>query len=146
MSIRGHYKTRQQQIILDHLKEHKDVDMTANGIWASLQEQGMEVGQTTVYRALERLAEEHDVMKVPSADGNRAQYRYVGESAPAASGKLVCLVCNKSYPLECRKLETLTQHIQSDHQFEIDPRYTVLYGYCPGCTAKNKNDHVSDRR
>ncbi len=80
-------------------------------------------------------------MKVPSAEGNRARYRYVGERAAAASGKLVCLICSRAYPLECRKLETLTRHIQSDHQFEIDPRYTVLYGYCPGCAGQNKEDN-----
>lgn len=135
--MRGRYRTRQQQIILEYLEECKDAVVTVEGIWTALQNAGAEVGQTTVYRALERLAEDHFVIKIPAADGNCAQYRYVGESAPATSGKLVCLKCSKTYPLECSKLEILAQHIREDHQFEIDPRYTVLYGYCSECAKDN---------
>lgn len=137
MGTRRRYRTRQQQLILEYLKECGDAGVTVESIWTSLQDRGAKVGQTTVYRGLERLAEEHIVIKIPSADGNCAQYRYLGESAPASSGKLVCLKCNRTYPLECTKLETLTQHIQADHQFEIDPRYTVLYGCCAGCAKYN---------
>ena len=142
MATRDRYRTKQQKIILAYLQTHENTTLTVEHIWTALREKGTEVGQTTVYRALERLVEEHFVVKIPSASGNCAQYRYVGESASTTSGKLVCLTCNKTYPLECNKLEALTRHIQADHQFEIDPRYTVLYGCCPGCAAKTKKDNL----
>ena len=46
---------------------------------------------------------------------------------------MVCLDCGRAFPLECSHLEELTRHIQSDHQFEVDTRHTVLYGHCCDC-------------
>ena len=59
--------------------------------------------------------------------------RYMGEAALPSSGRMVCLDCGRAFPLECSHLEELTRHIQSDHQFEVDTRHTVLYGHCCDC-------------
>lgn len=138
MADRGRYRTRQQERILAYLIERRDTFLTADAVLAGLREAGASVGLTTVYRALERLSDEGVVVKVPALDGSRAQYRYTGPDQNPSRGKLVCLKCGRTQLLECARLETLTQHIQEDHQFEIDPRRTVLYGCCKACRAKGE--------
>lgn len=56
-----------------------------------------------------------------------------GGSSPPLQRRMVCLDCGRAFPLECSHLEELTRHIQSDHQFEVDTRHTVLYGHCCDC-------------
>lgn len=133
-----HYRTKQQDLILAYLSRHTDDAVTVDTILDALHTSGSEIGQTTVYRALDRLVEDGAAIKVPAANGNRAWYRYVGEDAPASSGKMVCLKCGRTYPLECTQLGALAQHIYADHQFAIDPRHTILYGYCQRCEPKKR--------
>lgn len=130
------YRTKQQDLILAYLSGHTDDALTVEAIIAGLRASGCDIGQTTVYRVLDRLVEDGAAVKVPAADGNRAWYRYVGAKALPSSGKMVCLKCGKTYPLECTQLEALTRHIYADHQFAIDPRRTILYGYCQACESK----------
>ncbi|QQR06454.1 Fur family transcriptional regulator [Flavonifractor plautii] len=111
----------------------KDTAFTAESVWRGLLEVEEKVGRATVYRALDRLVEAGTILKIPSGDGNRALYRYMGEAALPSSGRMVCLDCGRAFPLECSHLEELTRHIQSDHQFEVDTRHTVLYGHCCDC-------------
>ena len=127
------YNTKQQAMILDYLVRKKDPVFTAEAVWHGLRELENTVSRATVYRALDRLVEAGTILKIPSGDGNRALYRYMGETALPSSGRMVCLDCGRAFPLECSHLEELTRHIQSDHQFEVDTRHTVLYGHCCDC-------------
>ena len=129
----GRYHTKQQTRILEYLALKKDTAFTAESVWRGLLGGEEKVGRATVYRALDRLVEAGTILKIPSGDGNRALYRYMGEAALPSSGRMVCLDCGRAFPLECSHLEELTRHIQSDHQFEVDTRHTVLYGHCCDC-------------
>ena len=113
----GRYHTKQQTLILEYLALKKDTAFTAESVWRGLLGVEEKVGRATVYRALDRLVEAG----------------YMGEAALPSSGRMVCLDCGRAFPLECSHLEELTRHIQSDHQFEVDTRHTVLYGHCCDC-------------
>lgn len=129
---RGSYSTAQQRCILEYLEEHSSEAVTAEQVYQALSA-SCKVGQTTVYRTLDRLAEKDLVIKVPSYEGRQARYRYVGTSSDPSFGRMVCLECGRTVPLECVHLEELVKHIGADHQFEVDTRHTVLYGYCSEC-------------
>lgn len=133
MAERGRYRTKQQEMILDCLKKQKDIFCTVEEFMECLHREGIHVGQTTVYRALERLSEDGAVVKIPSVDGSKAQFRYVGEEISSAVGKLVCLKCGAMIPLECSRLDAFYEHIHEDHGFQLDQRHMILYGYCGQC-------------
>ena len=118
----GRYHTKQQTLILEYLALKKDTAFTAESVWRGLLGVEEKVGRATVYRALDRLVEAGTILN-----------RYMGEAALPSSGRMVCLDCGRAFPLECSHLEELTRHIQSDHQFEVDTRHTVLYGHCCDC-------------
>ena len=56
-----------------------------------------------------------------------------GRPETAAHGKLVCLQCGATRPLECHMLDELSQHLEGAHGFRIEPSRTVLYGLCAKC-------------
>ena len=133
MAERGRYRTRQQEIIVSCLKKQKEIFCTVEEFMERLKSDGIHVGQTTVYRALERLCEDGLVVKIPSVDGSKAQFRYIGEEINRNVGKLVCLKCGSMIPLECSRLDEFYRHIHDDHGFKLDQKHRVLYGYCSSC-------------
>ena len=133
MAERGRYRTKQQEIILSCLKKQKETFCTVEQFMQWLHRDGIHVGQTTVYRALERLTEDGVVVKIPSVDGSKAQFKYIGEEINCNVGKLVCLKCGSMIPLECSRLDAFYEHIHEDHGFLLDHRHMVLYGYGSQC-------------
>ena len=63
MSERGRYKTKQQDLILECLKKQKWRFLTVSQFMDCLREKGVVVGQTTVYRVLERMVDDGKMMK-----------------------------------------------------------------------------------
>lgn len=97
MAERVRYRTKQQELIRDCLEKHSDRFVTAEQCMDCLKAEGIHVGQTTVYRALDRLTEENAVIKIPAVDGAGAQYRYIGELRPAARGGLSACSAGRSF-------------------------------------------------
>ena len=70
MSERGRYKTKQQDLILECLKKQKWRFLTVSQFMDCLREKGVVVGQTTVYRVLERMVDDGKMMKIGTSWGN----------------------------------------------------------------------------
>ncbi len=111
------YKTRQSAEILSLLAQNRERHLTAEEIYFSLKNKGETVGQSTVYRQLERLFSEGKVRKFAGADGRGA----------------CCLL-----HAECGFLNTLSEHIQKEHGFTVDNGRTVFYGLCADCAEKGE--------
>lgn len=142
MAERGRYKTKQQEVILECLKKQTSRFLTVDQIMNALAEEQVAVGYTTVYRFLERLAQEGKVMKLPTEDGTKMRYCFADEEALGKTGKLVCLQCGTFIPMECSRLEELLAHISAEHGFELDRRHMVLYGYCENCKKRYPKIHA----
>lgn len=136
MSSRSKYRTKQRDVIRDYLETVPGVHITAGEICDGLREIGTPVGQTTVYRQLERLVDEGLVNKY-IIDGNTpACFEYVPAGNPV--GNEVCFhckceKCGKLIHLHCGELEDMQNHLQTQHQFTVNPLRTVFYGLCPEC-------------
>ena len=66
------YHTRQKDSILALLQEQEEQFLTVDEIRLRLTQDGISVGQSTVYRTVERLVADGVVSKVPSVDRSRA--------------------------------------------------------------------------
>ena len=130
----GRYHTKQQTLILEYLALKKDTAFTAESVWRGLLGGGgkmlAEPLSTVRWTAWWRRARSS---KFPLGMATGHSTAIWGETALPSSGRMVCLDCGRAFPLECSHLEELTRHIQSDHQFEVDTRHTVLYGHCCDC-------------
>ncbi len=128
---RKQYNTRQREVILDFLKQNEDLSLTVEAITNELKGQ---VGQTTVYRYLEKLANEKIVLKYDKPDGKCTYYKYYKPQSDAVKGcHLLCTECGKITALSCHFIFELDAHIRSQHQFNLDGTKTILYGVCGQC-------------
>lgn len=130
---RGRYHTKQQNEILQSLRQYQDRFISIEDLMGEMRQQELHVGQTTVYRALERFAVEGSVLKIPSVAGQPARYCYIGEDNKDRYGRLVCLKCGGVIPLKCGCMREFAGHVLADHHFQLDEQNTIFYGYCEAC-------------
>lgn len=131
------YKTRQRALIEQTLEENGDRHITAEELSERLAQKGFAVGRTTVYRTLERLAEEGKVQKY-TAIGESACYQYIESNECCEHFHLKCVSCGKLIHIECNHLAALSEHIAAEHGFQVDMLKTVLYGLCGDCAVTGK--------
>lgn len=129
------YTTKQQQAILRCLEARPQQAMTAVELAESLRASGSPVGLATVYRRLDRLAEAGRVHRVQTEEG--AVYQYCPEGGAGRGCFLLrCEGCGRIVHLDCVRLEALYDHLESAHDFRVDPRRTVLAGRCRACSGE----------
>ena len=102
------YSTRQQKIILECLQEYGDTFYTI------------------------------DQFMEPAVEGAPAQYRFIRDEERKNYGKLVCLECGHTIPLQCGCIDHFVGHVLDEHGFEIDQSRTIFYGYCDSCRRLKK--------
>jgi Fur family ferric uptake transcriptional regulator len=92
------------------------------------------IGQTTIYRHLEKLLAQGRIRKYFLSDGESACYQYVeDESLCREHFHLKCEVCGALIHADCELLDTIDKHLLAEHDFQINALKTVLYGTCKKC-------------
>jgi len=135
MAERSKYKTRQSILLLQYLKSRTGEHVTAGDVCAYFRQQGLPVGQSTVYRRLETMVDE-GVVKKYTGTGGSACFEYVGEDAcegPELCFHCKCTGCGRLIHLHCEDLEEIQEHLLKEHGFMIDPMRTIFYGLCEDC-------------
>ncbi|MDR3303569.1 MAG: transcriptional repressor [Treponema sp.] len=129
----ANYNTRQRQQILDYLSSVGDAHVTASQIARHFADSEGAIGQTTIYRHLEKLVNLGSIRKYALNDGEGACYQYVTDSACHEHFHLKCEQCGQLIHLDCELLDEIEQHLVSEHEFQINALKTVLYGRCGKC-------------
>ncbi|MCR4842231.1 MAG: transcriptional repressor [Eubacterium sp.] len=142
MNQRSKYKTKQREILLDYLVTVPGEHITAGDVCEYFRRQGAPIGQSTIYRQLEKLVDEGVVNKYVIDSHSPACFEYIGEECH--HGHEVCFHCKcercgKLIHLHCEELEEFGVHLCKEHNFRMDPVRTVIYGVCAECAdAKDK--------
>lgn len=103
MSVRPKYKTKQRKTVQACLETLPGVHVTAGELYEKLKQEGISVGQTTVYRQLESLVDEGIVNKYFVDDNSPACFEYIGEDGrkgPDECFHCKCEKCGRSFT-EC---------------------------------------------
>jgi Fur family ferric uptake transcriptional regulator len=129
------YRTRQGQIILDYMRTLGGGHVTASQLASRFAgEGGSGIGQTTVYRHLEKLLAQGRIRKYLLSDGESSCYQYVeGGEECREHFHLKCEVCGELIHADCELLEKIHRHLMAEHDFQINALKTVLYGTCKKC-------------
>jgi Fur family ferric uptake transcriptional regulator len=120
--------TRQQTAVREALAR-EPAFRSAQEIFATLRASGTRVGLTTVYRALQSMADagEVDVLRV---DDGEATYRLCSEGH---HHHLVCRRCGTTVEVEGRAVERWSAKVANEHGF-TDVAHTVeVFGTCARC-------------
>lgn len=138
----GTYNTKQKAAIFELLRENEGKHFTADDIISSLSSDNISIGKATVYRYLEKLVSENVVRKYEISKSDAACYEYLGgEESSMCSNHyhLKCTICNKLFHISCRNLNSISEHILSEHRFKIDKSKTVFYGICEKCGKEERD-------
>ena len=134
----GSYNTKQSCEILNYLKDNAGSQFTSQEISDHFRAKGINIGQATIYRRLDRLTTEGLVNKYIIDEKSPACYEYIGTDH-CKSGHcyhMKCETCGKLIHLNCDEINAFFAHLSEEHGFELDPRRTVFYGICSDCSKK----------
>lgn len=133
----GGYRTKQREVIIKLLEDNRERHMSADEIEMLLSRSGASVGKATIYRCLDRLVEQGTVRKYHMPDGGGACYQVL-DSSCRHHYHCKCTGCGQLLHVECSRLDTIGEHLLSEHGFVIDPAQTVFYGLCDKCSGGKK--------
>lgn len=122
--------TRQRSAVRDELVR-EPAFRSAQEIHASLRDTGHRIGLTTVYRALQSLADADEVDVLRNDDGE-STYR---ACSAGHHHHVVCRSCGTTVEVEGRAVETWAERVAREHGF-VDVEHTVeVFGTCTGCAG-----------
>lgn len=135
----GKYKTKQREELIEYLETVPGEHITVTDVCDHFKGKGLPIGQTTVYRQLERMVDEGLVGKYIIDNGTSACFEYLG--ADAHEGAPVCFHCKCEQcgvliHLHCEELSGIAGHLLEEHGFALNPMRTVFYGLCEDCRKK----------
>lgn len=142
--MRGEYSTRQKRELLKFLQERGMRHFSVDDVVFEMQDRGEKVGRSTVYRYLEQLAAQGSVRKYQSTQGV-TQYQHVEDAARCGGhSHMMCSRCGDLLHVDCKLMDTLSNHLMAEHGFMLDPRETILVGLCERCNGGEAADHGAD--
>ena len=134
--MKGEYKTKPRNAIIEYLKANSDTRFTARDIVKAISENG-EINRSTIYRNLERLCQEGKLVKYKEADLNASCYQYSeGHEECHRHMHAQCSVCGKIFHLKNDIFKSAEKKMQAEYGITIDYGKTVIIGVCNKC--KNK--------
>ena len=137
MDLKKQYITRQRRALLAFLSQRQEQLFSAEELMLALGQQGENVGLATVYRNLDKMVSQDMLARIIPSDGSGAKYEYLETRAlPDSHYHMVCEECGRILHINCSRLAQLADHIESDHDFVLDSRRTILYGRCRQCAKK----------
>jgi len=137
MSQRGSYQTRQQEAIEGLFARRTNECMTAEEAHQALIANGLDIGKTTVYRAIARLCQTGRLRKYAApSSGEAARFQY--NPCQESHLHIRCVHCGALAHLHCEEVEAFTQHLSCHHGFTLDEGQTILYGCCESCQTHAK--------
>lgn len=131
------YNTRQKAAIMSCIETMKKEHFTVDMICSMLIKRKENVGRTTVYRYLEKLASSGFLRKYAAQKGESVCYQVVDDERVCNEHfHLKCEKCGSLIHMECDELNVVAEHIKNHHGFCLNPLKTVIYGVCEGCNQK----------
>lgn len=128
------YKTAGRVRIMEYLMDHKDMMVSAADIQQELQRQDFPVNVSTIYRNLDKLVKDGEIMKYASENGERCTYQYAGGTKDCRHHlHLKCTACGMVVHLDCSFMNELGEHILEHHGFVVQCENSMIYGLCSEC-------------
>lgn len=121
-------------IILETLS-HENAHLTSHQVYQLIRERLPAVNQSTVYRALERLARAGKV-SISDMGTGAAVYELL---AGGPHHHLVCQSCGHVVTIRHEEIRDMFAAIQDHNRFSIQTQHLVLFGICADCQGERSS-------
>ena len=131
------YNSKGKNEVIMYLKAHNEHRLTVAEILDGLKEEGISINRSTIYRNLDKLVENGDILVFKGNDSESAFYQYSGEHKECnAHLHLQCDSCGKIFHLEHGFVDDFMDKLRKDLKVELDVSKTMLVGTCEKCLGK----------
>ena len=120
--------------ILDLFERHTDAHMSAEDVYRTLLEQGVEIGVATIYRVLTQFEQAGILLRHHFETGKAVYELNKGEH----HDHLVCVKCGDVTEFHNEEIERLQDKIAQDNGYRIVDHALYMYGVCAQCQKKEK--------
>ena len=140
------YKTKVRTLIINYLKSNSDRRFTAREIYDSIKDQAGSLNQTTIYRNMDRLCEEGELVRYKEPNRNAWYYQYSDEHKHCNRHMHAqCSTCGKIFHLEKPFVDEFTDRIRTMYGLDVSPSDTIIIGQCEDCgQAETGEDPCGD--
>ena len=136
------YKTKSKSQIMDYITAQKDKQFSAQQVYDYLSGEKTQINLATVYRNLDKLAEDGVLLRYRSMGSNSVMYQYAVEDKDCHNHlHMRCRECGKIIHLECGFMQEIAEHLLRDHGFTVECEGSVILGICREC--KTAEDSIS---
>jgi len=133
------YRTKNRQMILSYLRQNSNRTVCVNDIYKYLKENMMEVNLTTIYRYLDKLVSEKQLVKYAADQGDKACYHYVDQKNDCLNQlHLQCKTCGELFHVDADFMAEMEKQFQEQFGFTVDYTSSILYGTCNKCKEAQK--------
>ena len=131
--------TKAQRAVLEVL-DHAGRFLSAQDIHAQLRASGSSVGLTSVYRALQSLADDGSLDVLRTGHGETT-FRLC--DSDAHHHHLVCRVCGATVEVEAPGLEKWLSGLGRAHAFDVEGHTLEVVGVCSRCTSRDGSKRLA---
>ena len=127
--------TKQKELIIEILNHHR-THPTIEDIYQYAKEKDPSIGKATIYRNINRLVEEGNIIKLPNS--NNESYHYDINISP--HNHLLCKNCGKIYDIYYydNNYNDIIKNITTQNPINIEKITILLEGLCEKCYKSNK--------
>jgi Fur family transcriptional regulator, ferric uptake regulator len=128
MSTSSQVRSTRQRAAIHAALDSAEGFRSAQDLHAELRRTGGSVGLTTVYRALQSLADAGEIDALRKDDGETVYRRC---STPSHHHHLVCRLCGRSVEVEGPEVERWAEAVGVEHGFHGISHQVEVFGICP---------------
>ncbi len=125
------YHSANRDTILSLAKSY-DTPFTVKDLEEKLDAQNKHLGVSTIYRILDEY-ESIGLVKKSLGENNTANYRYIEPCEADNHCYLECISCHKIHHLDCKQINSLSKHLNKEHDFKLITSNLTIKGLCSNC-------------
>lgn len=113
---------------------------TADDVWKCVSEQLPQVNMTTIYRNLNRMVEEGELLRFMTSEGIMHF-----DSIKEDHYHLHCVSCGEIIDIDLPQFERIENFVRDKEHFEIRGHKQTLTGLCSKCRLGKNNEGISQK-
>lgn len=130
--------SRQREAVLNYLRSTTS-HPTAEMIYMVIREEFPRVSLGTIYRNLNLLAEQGEILRLRCGDGVE---HYDAVTEP--HNHFICRECGSVMDLQMASIDSIDRAAEQNFSGKIEGHEVYFYGSCNNCLSKNKNKNKGE--
>lgn len=137
--MKNSYKTKARELIIEYLKKHMEQRLTAREIYEAVCQAEPQVNRTTIYRNLDRLCEQGQLVRFKEPNQDAWCYEYSSDHDKCHMHMHAqCSICGKIFHLDKPFVEAFSSHMLDEYGLDVCPSETIIRGFCSKCRRMKK--------